>query len=119
MSEPWIRALMVAIGVLAALAVVYLLRRRTGGALATGSGGLGPGLYLFTSETCVDCMTARARLLEDLGRDGFVEIRWEDRPELFAAMGIDVVPCTVVVSAEGDAVRYPGPPDRALDRLGP
>jgi hypothetical protein len=118
MSEVWLRVGIVAGGTLLVVLVAVILRRP--GPRETGeAGGLGPGVYLFSSSTCADCVPARASLIEQLGSSGFVEIRWESEPGLFAELGIDAVPCTLIVSETGEATRYPGLPDRALERLDP
>jgi hypothetical protein len=118
MSEIWLRLGILVGGVLLALLVVLMLRRPARG-IATDAIGLDPGVYLFSSITCADCAPARSRLADDLGPTGFVEIRWEDEPGLFAELGVEAVPCTVIVSDTGVAARFPGMPDRALDRLNP
>lgn len=56
---------------------------------------------------------------EVLGASGFIEIAWDDEPTLFTALGIDLVPCTLVVGDDGSASRYPGMPEQALRSLGP
>ena len=119
MSEVWLRVGIVAGAVVIALAIVFVMRRRSGHPTPTETGGLAPGVYLFSSSDCVDCMPARGRLEEALGASGFVEIKWEAEPGIFADLGVDAVPCTVVVSHDGTAVRFPGRPDRALERLNP
>jgi hypothetical protein len=119
MNEVWIRALVV-VGALAfVVLIVALLRhpRRRGERLI--GAGLDPGVYLFTSETCADCLTARDRLVERLGANGFTEIEWAEDPDLFTNLGIEVVPCTVVVAGDGSAVRYPGMPGEDLEMLNP
>ena len=54
-----------------------------------------------------------------LGSAGYIEIRWEDDPGLFTHLGIDAVPCTVVVGDDGSASLHPGMPDGALRGLNP
>ncbi len=119
MSEVWLRLLIVAAAVVISAVVVMALRHRRPDPVETGSYGLDPGVYLFTSATCADCEPARARLEEALGVAGFVEIQWEQLPGLFADIGIDVVPCTLVVTGDGSASQFPGLPDRALEKLNP
>jgi hypothetical protein len=119
MSEVWLRVGIVAGGTVVALGIVLVLRRRLTHPMATETGGLSPGVYLFSSSTCVDCVPARARLLDALGASEFVEIRWEDEPALFADLGIDAVPCTVIISEGGTSTRFPGMPDQALEQLNP
>jgi hypothetical protein len=118
MSEIWLRLGIVAGGVVLGLLAVFILRRR-GPRIATEAIGLDPGVYLFSSSTCADCVPARDRLADDLGQAGFVEIRWEDAPVLFEELGVEAVPCTMIVSEAGVATRFPGMPDRALERLNP
>jgi hypothetical protein len=118
MSEIWLRLGIVAGGVVLGLLAVFILRR-PGPRIAAEALGLDPGVYLFSSTTCADCAPARDRLADDLGQTGFVEIRWEDEPALFEELGVEAVPCTVIVSKVGVATRFPGMPDRALERLNP
>ena len=54
-----------------------------------------------------------------LGSAGYNEIEWENEPGLFAELGIDAVPCTVVVGDDRSASVHPGMPDRALRGLNP
>jgi hypothetical protein len=116
MSELWVRVLVV-VGALAGVVLVAALLRRSarrGEALA--GAGLSPGAYLFTSATCADCLTARDRLVERLGPSGFTEIEWEKDPGIFARVGIEMVPCTVLVARDGSATSYPGVPDEGALR---
>jgi hypothetical protein len=119
MSEVWLRLAIVAAGIVVALVAALVLRRPVPHPVTTNTRGLGPGVYLFSSTTCVDCVAARARLVAALGPTGFVEIDWEDDPGPFAEFEIDAVPCTVIVSEEGMSTRFPGMPDRALEELSP
>ena len=119
MSEVWLRLALVTAGTVVALGVALVLRRPVAHRVETKAAGLGPGVYLFSSSTCVDCVAARARLVDALGPTGFVEIDWEHDPRPFAEFGIDAVPCTMIVSEEGMATRFPGMPDRALEELSP
>jgi hypothetical protein len=119
MSEVWLRLGIVAGLLLISVVVIVWLRRRPAESVAVDEGGLGPGVYLFTSSTCADCAGARRRLQDALGASGFVEIEWEQEPGLFAGLGIDAVPCTVLVADDGSASKYPGMPDRALEGLNP
>jgi hypothetical protein len=116
MSDVWVRVLVVvgAIGIVG-LASVFL-RRPWGRGPSILETDLVPGVYLFTSGTCADCEPARDVLLEKLGPDGFQEIEWERDPDVFTKVGVDVVPCTVVVTKDGSATSFPGMPDAALWR---
>ncbi len=72
--------------------------------------GLGPGLYLLTSDTCASCDTAR-QVLEKAGlADAYVEIRWTGEPDLFAQLSVEGVPSLLEVDASGDGTLRPGPP---------
>ena len=120
MSEIWIRFSVVAVALLVVLVAVGLLRNR-GRALpeTIGSAGFLPGIYLFTSSSCLDCGPARKSLLDALGVGGFTEISWESRPGTFDDLGISAVPSTMIVREEGDSKLYPGLPVAALRDLGP
>jgi hypothetical protein len=119
MSEAWIRLLVVVGGIAVAVLVAVVIRRPSRRGRPLTGAGLRPGVYLFTSKTCADCLTARDRLVDSLGANGFTEIEWEASPALFARVGIDVVPCTVLVADDGSALRYPGMPDPAIESLNP
>jgi hypothetical protein len=99
--------------------VVTLMRRNPVRTTVVSPGDLTPGVYLFTSGTCADCLPARERLVEMLGTGGFREIAWEQDPDSFARAGIDVVPSTLVVGVDGSATSFPGVPDEAVERLNP
>lgn len=119
MSEVWLR-LVIVFGAVALSLLIILMTRRWPRRSEAGDGrGLDPGIYLFTSATCSDCADARASLADILGDAGYVEIRWEEEPVLFTRLGIDGVPCTVVVGDDGLASLHPGMPDRALRGLNP
>lgn len=120
MDELWVRVLMVAVALAAALAISYRLTspgRIRPRSLETGD--LAPGIYLFTSSTCADCVPARHKLTEALGPEGFTEIRWDTQPEVLQKLQVDAVPATLVVDEPGQGVLYPGQPDRVLRLLGP
>lgn len=120
MSEAWLRLGIVGAAILVVLVVTLLLRGRARHrAVPIDQAGLSPGVYLFSSSTCADCIPARRMMEDTLGASGFVEIKWEDEPGLFQEMRLDVVPATVVVAGDGSAVLFPGMPERALKTLGP
>ncbi len=81
--------------------------------------GLDPGVYLFTSSACQGCVPARRAVQAALGEEGFIELDWESSPGEFHRLGVGAVPTTIVVSEDGSAMRYPGPPQHALRSLGP
>ena len=119
MDDVWLR-LAIVVGVVAtSLLIVIVMRRTPAASEGVDSGGLYPGVYLFTSSTCADCVGARALLEDTVGSGGYVEIEWEKEPGLFAQLGIDAVPCTVVVGDDGSASVQPGMPDQALRGLNP
>ena len=120
MNEVWIRLFLVAGALVAALAVVALLRTRVRERPETiASVGLSPGVYLFTSAACLDCAPARQSLLDALGAGGFTEISWESGPETFDELGVTAVPATLIVRGDRDAKLYPGQPTAVLRLLGP
>ncbi len=120
MSEVWARLLVVVavLGIAASVGFLISLRgrRRPVPALTTG---LEAGVYLFTSAGCADCRPAKQALVDVLGRDGFAEVRWEESPDLFTEVGIDVVPATLVVEEGGAGTVFRGHPTEALRALGP
>ena len=119
MSEVWLRLAIVVGAVALSLLLIFVTRRRPVRWDAGDGRELDPGIYLFTSATCSDCAGARVRLADILGSAGYVEIRWEDNPGLFTRLGIDGVPCTVVVLDDGSASLHPGTPDGTLRGLNP
>lgn len=119
MSEVWLRLTILLAGALVVATVAFLMHRRATGPGAVRAHGLAPGVYFFASATCADCAPARSRLDAALGRDGYREVRWEDDPDVFAALDVDMVPCTVLVSEEGVALKFPGSPEPALQELNP
>jgi hypothetical protein len=119
MSEVWVRVLVVAAALVLVWIVAAMARLPARSGTAFDGAGLAPGVYLFTSRACLDCQVVRDRLVERLGTEAFTEIEWEEDPDLFALTGIEAVPCTVVVTGDGEAIRHPGMPDAVLDRLNP
>ncbi|HYJ25327.1 MAG TPA: hypothetical protein VE027_10005 [Acidimicrobiia bacterium] len=119
MNEVWLRLAIVIGAVAVSLMIVAMLRRRPSAMGSRDIGALRPGVYLFTSSTCSDCTGAQERLQTMLGNAGYIEVRWEDDPGLFTHLGIDAVPCTVVVGDDGSASLHPGMPDGALRGLNP
>jgi hypothetical protein len=119
MSETLLRLGLV-LGVLALGLAVGVWRRAEAGRqrASTRESVLLPGVYLFTSRDCVDCVAAR-RDLEVLRGAGFIEVEWDDSPSTFAALGVDIVPTTVIVDADGSAALHPGVPAVELARLNP
>lgn len=120
MDELWLRVGLVAAATAVTALAAYVLSTRSGRRPRTiRTGALAPGVYLLTSATCPDCAPARDKLGEALGEDGYVEVTWEDRPDVLQELGVDAVPATLIVDEEGRGVLYPGQPDQALARLGP
>lgn len=113
MNEFWARVSLIAAALLVA-AVVVAVRRRAAlrAPRRLPATRLPPGVYLFSSAECADCQAARAKLHEQLGEAGFSEIAWEASPEVFTGLGVDVVPSTMVVAADGSARLWGGQPDR-------
>lgn len=101
------------------LVVLYLRRRDLAESIRMGNVGFDPGIYLFTSATCATCEKARQQLERRLGQAGFVEYTWEQHSETFATLGIDRVPCTLVVDEGGRGVLWRGQPDRMISGVDP
>jgi hypothetical protein len=120
MSEIWFRLALVAGAVLVAVAVGSLLRAmRQGRPIAIDPGDLRPGVYLFSSRQCLDCEPSRDQLVDALGADGFVEVKWEEEPERFREHGINSVPATIVVGDDGSGTLISGAPGAAVRRFNP
>lgn len=120
MDEVWLRVGLVAGALIVAAVATLALRSRTSGKPRTLRGtGLRPGVYLFTSAACPGCGAARRALQDTTGEDGFVELSWEQEPGTFDRLGVDAVPATMLVRADGSATLWPGRPDDALGGLGP
>lgn len=120
MSDPASRALIVVVIVVAAL-LMAAASRRMGRARGSDvdAGGLGAGLYFFSSATCAGCGPARDLLTSRLGVDGFTEFEWSRRPDLFKQFAVDEVPTTLVVGRGGRAVLFTGSVEEALASLNP
>ena len=120
MSDVWLRVGLIAVTLSAAILTTLVIRHREKTRpIDAGPSSLAPGIYLFSSGRCLDCGPAREAVERAMGSEGFTEIRWEDSPEVFRDLGIETVPATVLVSANGLATVYPGKPRYALRSLGP
>jgi hypothetical protein len=115
MDEVWLRVVLVSAVFLIAGGIA-LARRRHAPVRKIRSLDLESGVYLFTSEGCDTCATARAKLAGSLG-DGFTEFVWEREPEHFGALAVEAVPSVLVVDETGHGRLYPGQPHRALRDL--
>lgn len=109
MTDPVLRLLVVVVvvGVAAGVAAAH----RRGAAWRRRPAelpGLPGGVYLFTSTACASCPAARESLTAALGPSGFVEIAFEDRPDVFARCGIARVPALAVVEEGGRSWRADG-----------
>ena len=114
MDDLWARIAIIAAALLVAALVVAVQRRKAESSpRALSATGLEPGIYLFTSGDCADCSTARAELEEMVGPQGFLEIAWEQQPEVFTRLEIEAVPATMVVDADGRGRLWPGAPKSA------
>ncbi len=120
MSEIWLRLAGVVGAAAVGLAWAWVARRRAATRpRKVRMPGLGPGVFLFTSETCESCTPAREAVARHLGSDGFREIVWEQEPAMFDRYAVARVPTVVRLDAEGNGVAFEGVPDRTtLDRIG-
>jgi hypothetical protein len=80
----------------------------------------GPGIFLFTSETCDSCEAARAIYRDVLGADGFTEISWDTEPALLTRLGVEEIPVgTVLDGSHSEIASFRLVPSRrALARAG-
>jgi hypothetical protein len=118
MNDPLARVAVV-LGVVLAVVVVVSALRLTSRRGAAESVALAPGVYLFSTSTCADCIPVDELLVSELGEGGFSRIEWAGNEETFEALGIEIVPTTLIVDANGRADRYQGDPSDGLRRLGP
>lgn len=114
MDDPVVRLVIVLGAGLIVLGVWWYRKNRTPGRRISDT-GLEPGLYLFSSETCLDCATARERL----GSTPYVDITWETRPAEFERLGIWDVPSVLVVSVSGSGTWHRGVPSRVVKHRNP
>jgi len=119
------RLLLVAGVVVAAVAVTGMARRfQRPVHPPVAAGELQPegGIVFFSSTDCGTCGRARARL-EELGVP-VREVTWELEAAVFARLGVEAVPLTVVVAPDGRSTgTFAGVPSRrglrrALGRAG-
>lgn len=75
---------------------------------------LGAGVYFFSSSTCDTCHAARESLYRMVVPGSLTEYMWEESPDMFEMLGVDVVPATLVVTDHRSAVLYPGVPKTLL-----
>jgi len=106
-----VTAFLIAVGV----AMARRESRRPVRAIPTGD--LATGVYLFTSEGCATCDSARSKLIDSVGEGEYTELVWEREPERFDALAVDAVPSVLIVDQTGHGRLYPGHPRRALRDL--
>ncbi len=112
--------LLIVLGLVSIVAgTVWWARRRGSGRATFEQALLGPGVYLFSSVTCLECEPARDELMAALGADGFEEFSWESHPGLFEDLDISAVPATLIVDDSRRSTLYPGDAAAALDALSP
>jgi hypothetical protein len=116
MDDVWLRVVLVST-VFLVVTGIAMFRRRRRPVRTIRSLDLAEGVYLFTSEGCETCATAREKLAASLGDREFAEVVWEREPVQFEALGIDAVPAVLVVDVDGHGRLYPGQPHRALRNL--
>jgi hypothetical protein len=104
-SDVAVRLVVVAVIVLVALAVAFIIgrvMRPPHPRVVVGDVGDRPGVVVFTATTCSTCKAAIAHL-EDLGVP-FREVTDELEQGQFDAWGVVAVPVTVVVAADDTVV---------------
>lgn len=118
MNELVLRVLIVGV-ILFGVGAVALAQRHPRRSTRRIDLSLEPGVYLFSSRSCLECDPARAWLRERLGPDGFLEVAWESDRELFEESGIDAVPTTMFVAGDGGVTLVEGVPGPMLDSFSP
>lgn len=116
MDEIWLRVVLVAVMFAIAVGIAMARRGQRLAVRSIASPDLSAGLYLFSSEGCATCDSARAVIVESRG-DDFIELVWERQPELFEKLAIDAVPSVLIVDGSGAGRLFPGKPERALRSL--
>jgi len=119
MGETAFRVLIVGLIILGAGAVAWAQRRPRPARRRAAGPALEPGVYLFSSKSCLECDPARDRLSQRLGPNGFLEIAWESDRDLFEAAGVEAVPTTMVVAEGGEVTIIEGVPGPVLDSFSP
>ena len=118
MDELWVRLILLGGAIASALLVGwYLPRRNNQPVRRLRNVSLEPGVHFFSSSTCDACAGAREQLVGALGRDGFTEHEWATGSVLFASLGIDAVPATLVVADDGRGMLVSGDVAPALAAL--
>lgn len=110
MSEPALRALLLAAVMLVVATIAWFgNRRRMARPRQAIRLDLAPGVHLFSSSTCSECVNTRSVLMEVLGKE-FAEVRFEDDPIGFGRFGVAKVPTVIVVGEAGRATIFEGVP---------
>jgi hypothetical protein len=108
--------------VVAAARLIARWQRPPHPSIDLGDFGPRPGLVVFTSTDCSNCKEALA-VAGDLGVE-VREVAWELEPAVQEAVGVEAVPLTAVVDADGNiealmtGVPKRGPLERAVRRAG-
>ena len=105
MSDLWVRALIAAVFVLAALVIAATARdrqRRRAAVAPLDLSGIEGRVVLFTDITCTKCDEARS-VLRHRGVE-FVEIAYDRDPERFGEVGVEAVPVLVARGPDGGEV---------------
>ena len=90
-----------------AVALVALVRRSPAASRLPVEGLLsGPGVYLFTAAACDACDRAREVYRSALGADGFIELTWEEHPDLLTSLGVGEIPVGAMVDGSGQGVGF-------------
>lgn len=116
MDEVWLRVAVVATAFLIAIGIALARRDNRRAVQTVSSPDLAAGVYLFTSEGCPTCDSARSKVVDSVG-ENFTELVWEREPKRFEALAVDAVPSVLIVDETGRGRLYPGQPRRALRDL--
>lgn len=98
-----LRILVVLVAILLVVLAVRLIgrwQRPSHPSIDLGDFGPRPGVVLFTSTDCVNCVQARD-VVGSLGIQAR-EVTWELEPAIFERLGVEAVPLTVVIDEAGN-----------------
>lgn len=110
MTEPVLRLVVVGAVVVMVLIGAAIARRGVVLRRHPPPAGLEPGVYVFVSDVCSTCQRVEDSVASAVPTGGYRRVSWESEPELFRRLGIERVPVTVQVRADGGGWAASGVP---------